>query len=285
MIVPRAMYNAPPMRAASFVVVLLSACGSSSSGAADGGMLDARSDGMVALELPPLNAQVDYQIGAAYPPQAGVTVVSRDRKAARADGLYNICYVNGFQVQPEDESFWIDDHPDLLLRDDTGELVRDTESNKILLDIRLAEQRQAIASTIGVWIRQCDDSAFDAVEIDNLDAFTRSQGLLLENQAVLMMKLFADVAHAAGLAIAHKNAPELVARRAELGTDFAVAEECNRNNECDTYTAGYGDQLIVVEYRQEDFTAGCAAFPNLSIVLRDPDLVTPQDAAYVYDGC
>lgn len=279
------MYNAPPMRAASFVLVLVSACGSSSSDAVDAGISDGRGDGMVEVKLPPPNAQVDYQLGGAYPPPAGVTVVSRDRKAARVEGLYNICYVNGFQVQPDDESFWLDLHPDLLLRDGTGELVRDTESNRLFLDIRLAEQRQAIASTIAVWIRQCDDSAFDAVEIDNLDAFTRSQGLLLANQTVLMMKLFADSAHASGLAIAHKNAPDLVARRAELGADFAVVEGCNRTTECDTYTAGYGDQVIMIEYRQEDFTAGCSAYPDLSIVLRDPDLVTPQDDAYVYDGC
>jgi hypothetical protein len=41
----------------------------------------------------------------------------------------------------------------------------------------------------------------------------------------------------------------------------------------------------VIEYRQEDFDAGCAAFPNLSIVLRDRNLVTPSQAAYVYAGC
>jgi hypothetical protein len=70
-----------------------------------------------------------------------------------------------------------------------------------------------------------------------------------------------------------------------MGTDFAVAEECNRYNECDAYTAGYGDHVIVIEYRRQDFTAGCAAFPNLSIVLRDLNLVTPSTTGYVYDGC
>ncbi len=34
-----------------------------------------------------------------------------------------------------------------------------------------------------------------------------------------------------------------------------------------------------------DSAAGCAAFPQLSIVLRDLNLVTPSDPAYVYDGC
>ena len=43
--------------------------------------------------------------------------------------------------------------------------------------------------------------------------------------------------------------------------------------------------MIVIEYRRQDFDAGCTAFPNLSIVLRDPNLVTPAIAGYVYDGC
>jgi hypothetical protein len=266
-------------------LVVLSGCGSSPGSSADGGTGDGGTDGAIALELPPVNAKADYQLGGAYPPPSGVTVVVRDRKATRAEGLYNICYVNGFQVQPDDESYWLDLHPDLLLRDGGGDIVRDPAWNEMLLDIRLAEKRTAIASIVGSWIRECVQNSYDAVEIDNLDSFTRSQGLLLENQAVLTMKMLAEHAHQAGVPIAQKNAAELVARRAEMSTDFAVAEECNRYSECDTYTGGYGDHVIVIEYRQQDFAAGCAAYPNLSIVLRDVELVTPQSAGYVYDGC
>jgi hypothetical protein len=43
--------------------------------------------------------------------------------------------------------------------------------------------------------------------------------------------------------------------------------------------------VLVIEYRRADFNAGCAAYPNLSIVLRDVNLVTPGQGAYVYDGC
>jgi hypothetical protein len=99
------------------------------------------------------------------------------------------------------------------------------------------------------------------------------------------MKLLSASAHAQGLAIAQKNATELLARRSEMGTDFAVAEECNRWSECSDYVAAYGDLVFVIEYRQQDFTQGCADFPNLSIVLRDLNLVTPSAGAYVYDHC
>ena len=67
-----------------------------------------------------------------------------------------------------------------------------------------------------------------------------------------------------------------------MGTDFAVAEECNRYHECDAYTTAYGDHVLVIEYRRRDFDAGCAAYPNLSIVLRDLDLVPEGKKGYVY---
>ena len=155
----------------------------------------------------------------------------------------------------------------------------------MLIDVSTAEKRSGVAAVIGAWISGCKADGFDAVEIDNLDSYSRSSGLLTEDDAVATLALFAKAAHDAGLAIAQKNSSELVSRRAEMGTDFAVAEECNRYSECDAYTGGYGDHVIVIEYRKSDFTTGCSAFPNLSIVLRDVDLTTPSDSAYVYDGC
>ncbi|MFO0724015.1 MAG: endo alpha-1,4 polygalactosaminidase [Myxococcota bacterium] len=241
--------------------------------------------GMAALRLPPLNGGLDYQLGGAYPPPANVSIVSRDRSAAPAPGLYNICYLNGFQIQPDEVNTWMTQHPEMMLRDSNGALVIDQDWNEILIDIRTPAQRDTLAAVVGEWIRGCKTAGFDAIEIDNLDSYSRSGGLLTEDQAVLAMHLISDLAHAQNLAIAQKNSAELVGRRAELGTDFVVAEECNRYSECGTYTAGYGDHVLVIEYRRADFSAGCAAYPNLSIVLRDRNLVTPGQGAYVYDGC
>jgi hypothetical protein len=50
--------------------------------------------------------------------------LSRDRTAAPAAGLYNICYVNAFQVQPGEQGQWASDP---LLRDTDGNLVVDEE--------------------------------------------------------------------------------------------------------------------------------------------------------------
>lgn len=235
--------------------------------------------------MPPLNGELDYQLGGAYAPRTGVTIVSRDREATPAPGIYNICYINGFQIQPAETTTWMSQHPDLILRDGSGQPVIDSAWNEILIDISTAAKRTAVAAIVGSWISDCKASGFDAVEIDNLDSYTRSGRLLVEVDAIATMAVFSDAAHRAGLAIAQKNASDLVVRKAELGTDFAVAEECNRYAECDTYRAGYGDHVLVIEYRRQDFTAGCAAYPSLSIVLRDRDLVTPRTPAYVYDGC
>ena len=57
-----------------------------------------------APQLPPHNANVDYQLGGAYAPPTGVEIVSRDRHATPAAALYSICYVNGFQIQPNEEA-------------------------------------------------------------------------------------------------------------------------------------------------------------------------------------
>ncbi|HEX7479976.1 MAG TPA: endo alpha-1,4 polygalactosaminidase [Polyangiales bacterium] len=265
-------------------------------GATDGGLQDASTGnsahdagdagtGSATFTLPPLNAGLDYQLGGAYAPKASVKIVSRDRNAQPAAGLYNICYVNGFQIQTDEESFWMSAHPDLILRDAAQGPVIDQAWNEMLIDVSTAAKRAAVAQVVGDWLKGCAAAGFDAVEIDNLDSYSRSGGRLTADNAVDTMKLLSAAAHAAGLAIAQKNSSELVPRRAEMGTDFVVAEECNRYTECDAYKAGYGDHVLVIEYRRADFDKGCASYPELSMVLRDLNLVTPADAQYVYDGC
>lgn len=275
-----------------FALVLVAACGDGGGGddggdddgsATDGGGNGDGGGGNVIL--PPVNGSVDYQLGGAYPPPAGVTIVSRDRTAARAEGIYNICYVNGFQIQPDEEQFWMTQHPDLILRNGQGQPVIDTDWNEMLIDVSTPAKRTAVAAIVDDWIAGCGVGGYAAIEIDNLDSFSRSQGLLTEDNNVAAMRLFADSAHARNLAAAQKNSAEIVGRRAEMTTDFVVAEECNTFSECDVYTGAYGDHVIVIEYVRADFNTGCAAFPNLSMVLRDRNLVTQGAAGYVYDGC
>ncbi|MCW5807404.1 MAG: endo alpha-1,4 polygalactosaminidase [Deltaproteobacteria bacterium] len=262
------------MRAAA--IALLAACGGSSSVGTDTGRPGAP---------PPRAAHFDYQLGGAYPPPAGTTVVARDREAPPLRGFYNICYVNGFQTQPGEAAWWLAEHPDLILRDAGGAPVVDAAWDEMLLDIRTPARRAELAGIMGRWIAGCADAGYDAVELDNLDSYTRSRGLLAADEAVAAMRAFATSAHARALAVAQKNAPDLVARRDELATDFAIVEECEDTHECDGYIAGYGGYVLDVEYARPPFEAGCASSRQMSIVLRDRDLVTPDEAGYLYAGC
>lgn len=236
-------------------------------------------------EPPPANAGFDYQIGGAYPPPDGVEIVSRDRQDPPAADRYNICYVNGMQAQTEDEEWWLTEHPGLVLHDAAGEPVKDTEWNELILDISTTDTRAQLAAIVGEWISDCGRSGFQAVEVDNLDSYARSDGLLTEEDAVRFVRLLSDRAHAADLALGQKNASDLVPRRSDMGTDFAVVEECSRYDECGTFTKGYDTSVFVVEYRRGDFDAGCRDWPGLSIVLRDKDVVPVDVEGYARGEC
>jgi Glycoside-hydrolase family GH114 len=287
------------MRSFSVVVLVLWACGCGAGSGdvvavdapvsdEDGRGLDGGGpDGGGLFALPPLNGGLDYQLGGAYAPPAGVNVVSRDREAAPAAGLYNICYVNGFQVQIAEEAAWMTpERMGLLLRNGGGQLVRDPVWREIVIDIRTPEKRAQVAAIVGGWIAGCKQAGFDAIEIDNLDSYSRSVGLITEDDAVATMALFSAAAHGQSMAIAQKNSSEIAGRKSEMATDFAVTEECNRFDECGVYVGAYGDHVLVIEYRRQDFTVGCAQWGNrLSIVLRDVDLVPQGASGYVFEGC
>ncbi len=136
------------------------------------------------------------------------------------------------------------------------------------------------------WINGCANDGFDAVEPDNLDSWTRSKGELTKSNNFDFAKLIIAGAHDAGLAIAQKNAAGQTALGAQIGFDFAVAEECGRWHECQRYISAYGDLVFVIEYRDQDFTFSCQKWGDqLSVVRRDRNVTGPGSAHYVYDSC
>ncbi|MEU5345050.1 MULTISPECIES: endo alpha-1,4 polygalactosaminidase [unclassified Streptomyces] len=236
-----------------------------------------------AVTLPPTHANFDYQIGGAYTPPAGVTVVSRDREASPAAGLYNICYINAFQVQPGAEEDW---DSDLLLRDADGNVVYDEDWGEAMLDVSTTAKQRRIANKVNVWIDECAAKGFKAVEPDNFDSYTRSGGLLESSEAEAYIKLLSAHAHSRGLAIAQKNTAELAENRVANGLDFAVAEECGEWEECDTYTDAFGDNVIVIEYSKKGMSTACAGWGDqLSIVRRDTDVLPVGSAGYLRATC
>ncbi|MEW1780057.1 endo alpha-1,4 polygalactosaminidase [Streptomyces sp. NPDC086777] len=236
------------------------------------------------VSTPPVHAGVDYQLGGAYTPPKGVSVVSRDHTESPAAGLYNICYVNAFQAQPDAEKEW---DADLLLRDASGKVVMDEDWGEAMLDIRTPAKRARIAQKVDDWIDECADKGFDAVEPDNYDTYTRApHGLLTAADAEAFQTLLARHAHSRHLAIAQKNTLELAKDRKRVGLDFAVVEECGQYDECGSYVEAFGDHVIVVEYTEKGLSKACAGWGDrLGIVRRDLDVTPAGHDGYLRETC
>ncbi len=269
----------------------------------------------VGFTLPPANGKWDYQIGGPYTPAAGVQVVSRDRTVAPVAGLYNICYVNVMQTQPNESgqstanppygttAWWLKNHPNVVLKNAAGVPIVDAQWNEVVFDVRTAAQRTELASVQMPWIQACKDAGYQAIEPDNIDAEVRSSGYLTHADVREYMKLLVPYAHSIGLAIGQKNAitsgsgstgaewltdgPSFVTvNGVTQGFDFAVAEECGAYGECDAFVNMYGGRVFVVEYTASGFTKGCNAWRNqLSVIQRNVDVRPSSASGYVYKEC
>jgi hypothetical protein len=244
----------------------------------------------------PIDTDVDYQLGGATSVPANVGIVIRDRKAPPLAGRYNVCYVNAFQTQPDERRFWRARWGLVLKRD--GRAVVDSTWGEWLLDTRTQAKRAAIGRIVGRWIDGCRAAGYDAVELDNLDSWSRSHGLLRPRHNKALARILVARAHRDGLAVAQKNWAEWDGRG--VGFDFAIAEECQVytgefGRECDDFVHYYGDLVYEIEYTDNQrngdgglgwFNAACTARGSrISVILRDR-LVTPfGDAAYRYSYC
>ncbi|MFO1201740.1 MAG: endo alpha-1,4 polygalactosaminidase [Tabrizicola sp.] len=229
----------------------------------------------------------DYQLGGDYPPPKGVTAVVRDSTGAPEPGLFNICYVNGFQTQPgADWPVGL-----LLAGPDGGPLADPGWPDEYLLDISTPERREANLALVLPALRACAEKGFEAVEFDNLDSYSRSGGRLDVEDALAFATLLVGAARDLGLPAGQKNAAEFGARgRDEAGFAFAVTEECHRWDECAAYTRVYGaDQVLGIEYADDlrgSFAEACAD-PDRpgSLILRDRLLSPAGTGDYVFDAC
>ncbi|OLT25030.1 hypothetical protein BJF83_06150 [Nocardiopsis sp. CNR-923] len=279
--------GAAPGRAAAAVVLVVLAAGCAAGGTDGAELSSAGADG---VDLPPAGV-FDYQLGGAYEPASEVVAVVRDATDEPAAGLYSVCYVNGFQTQPQERDAWVSDHSDLLLRDEDGEFVADPNwPDEFLLDVSTEEQRTEIAEIVGVTVEECAERGFDAVEFDNLDSYTRSDEAFTADDALAFAAELTEGAHALGLAVAQKNSAELADRaREEVGFDLAVAEECAAYDECAAYTDVYGDAVLAVEYLDTldiPFEEVCAdPGTPAGTILRDRDLVVPDEPGYLFETC
>ncbi len=246
------------------------------------------------IGLPPVNGSFDYQLGG-DDDTAALAVVVRDASARPMPGAYSICYVNGFQSQPGDGDRWLQTYGPAVLRDADGTPVSDPDwPDEYVLDPSTEAQRTIILGALGSLLTDCARKGFDAVEIDNFDAFTRfsdpATGRIDPAGAIELARSFAALAHDHGLAIGQKNAAESTETgRREVGFDFAIAEECAAYRECERYQQVYGPHVLQIEYTDNlpvPFGDVCDSPDRAPLtILRDRRLVARGADGYAYEQC
>jgi len=183
---------------------------------------------------------------------------------------------------------WLDG---LVLRDEHGNrLVDPNWPDENIIDISTAGNRADAALQVNRITDTCAHAGYNAVEFDNLDSYTRSNGALTLDDAVAFAGLLVNHAHVLGLAAGQKNTPQLGERgRNGIGFDFAVSEECDQFEECTDYTSVYGYRVIDIEYSdalRRPFSEVCAdAATPASTILRDRLLAPAGAPGYVYEHC
>ena len=124
------------------------------------------------------------------------------------------------------------------------------------LDVR---QWDVLGPIMRARMEMCRAKGFDAVEADNVDAYTNSTGFpLTATHQLAYNRNLADTAHSLGLSIALKNDVDQLAAL-EPSFDFAINEECARYNECGGYRVftDAGKAVWNVEYGTSRFPGFC----------------------------
>jgi hypothetical protein len=224
------------------------------------------------VRTPPAGARFDYQLGgpAQYSPAPAIVV--RDSTDKPWPGRYNVCYVNAFQTQPGDPALRASE---LKV---AGQTVEDPDwPGEFVLDTR-GHRAQLVAAFAPV-LASCARRGYRGVELDNLDSYSRSKGGLIPADNLGYARALIAIAHRLGLAVAQKNAVELVGK---APFDFAITESCLLYQECGPFAARYR-VVLDVEYSDQTspatFHARCRAASKaskaLSFEYRDVEL-TPR---------
>lgn len=146
-------------------------------------------------------------------------------EALHAAGAHVICYLNagGSETFRDDHFLFPDGVQGKPLDDWPGEKWLDVRELDVLLPIMAAR------------MDECREKGFDAVDPDNLDGWSHVTGFpLTQADALSYQRALIALAHDRDLAIGLKNSMELIPELANE-IDFAVNEQCQQFQECDTY--------------------------------------------------
>ena len=224
----------------------------------------------------------DWQLTEPYDLTRAVDVISLDPynhdpkeiAALKARGVKLVCYVSVGTWEP-----W---------REDAGEFPEEVLGKPLPYwpDERYLNVRRydLLLPIMTKRLERCAALGFDAVEPDNIDLASNDNGLDLPQEVVLeYITLLAARAHALGLEVGQKNAPELVPDLIGF-MDFAVVESCFHYGWCEAilpYVVS-GKPVFAAEYTDADtdFDAACAwgAEHGVSFIRKDRDLTSYREA-------
>jgi hypothetical protein len=143
------------------------------------------------------------------------------------------------------------------------------------LDIRRLD---LLAPIMRARLDLCKDKGFDGVEPDNIEIYDNNTGFPITYEDQLAYaRWLAGEAHARGLAIGIKNAPDMVSDSYGF-FDFAITEDCFYYEWCSAMVPFIkaGKPVFSAEYTdmQGDFTAACewGRQQYFSFILKDRDL-------------
>jgi hypothetical protein len=132
------------------------------------------------------------------------------------------------------------------------------------LDIR---QLSVLEPIMTARLQMCREKGFDAVEPDNIEAFSNRSGFpITAAQQLTYNEWVAEQAHALGMAILQKNDGEQAAQL-EPFFDGVLTEQCNQYSECADYKPYLqaGKPVINAEYKLKT-SRFCAADAAAGIV-------------------
>jgi hypothetical protein len=164
-----------------------------------------------------------------------------------AKGITTICY---FSAGTDED--WRPDHNQFKAGDTYGQLPG--WEGELIVDTRSANVRSIMYNRI----QTMSNMGCDGIEPDNIDAYTNSNSIPLNETTTLdYMQFLVSTAHNFNMSIALKNGGDLVNKKLPGGQtvvqafDFAVVEQCYEYSECDSYRpfVTANKAVFIVEYK------------------------------------
>lgn len=224
------------------------------------------------------NGQVVYDIDGAGATQADVDAI-------HAAGATAVCYVDVGSLEQGRPDYA--DFPSSVV----GPAVQGWPGENWLL-VTAANQSTILSLMRARFLDWCQAKGFDAIEPDNLDAWTNISGVS-ETDNLAYDLAIADLAHSLSMSIGLKNVmtdldpsqyPEFLA-----AFDWALNEQCYEYGECAAYSASgsflpAGKAVFDVEYSVAP-TCTQADQAHMNAQQTDLDLVGPTESGYTYAPC